>query len=132
MLFPKRVKQFIAGTAGMMFLLCYNAGFAQGCSTSLHAPEKSEMPPCHMVMGDESGAASKSTTPADSGLDSTSRCHDVASFQADHSIPDWSTVFIVAVAETFTTSFSAPPPHQPPSLRVKPPPLRLLHCCLRN
>ena len=132
MLFPKRVKQFIAGTAGMMFLLCYSAGIAQGCSSSLHTPEKSEMPPCHMTMGDESGADSKSTSPSDSGFDSTSRCHDVASFQVDHSIPDWSTVFVVAVAEPFTGPVSEVPAFQPPNLRVKPPPLRLLHCCLRN
>ena len=130
MLFSRRVKKVIAGTAGMMFLLCYNAGFAQACSTSLRAPEKSEMPPCHTMMGDESGAPAKSTAPTDS--DSRSRCHDVVSFQADPSFPDWSAAFVISVAEPFTAVVSEAFPFQPPNLRVKPPPLRILHCCLRN
>ena len=125
MFFSRRVKQVIAGTAGMIFLLCYSAGFVQACSTSLRAPEKSEMPPCPMMMGDESGAPSN-------GTPSISRCHDVASLQLDHPLPDWSPTFVVSVADPFTAPVWEAPPLQPPSLHVKPPPLRILHCCLRN
>ena len=124
MLFSRRVvKQVVAGTAGVMFLLCYSAGFAQGYSPRLHAPEKSEMPPCHLMMGDES-------TPSHTSH-ASSNCHDVASFQANDPAPDLSKVFVVAVVD-IAVPVSEPRPFHPPSLRVKPPPLRLLHCCLRN
>ena len=126
MSFSKRAKQVIAGTVGMMFLLCYSAGVAQGCSIIQSAPKKSETPPCHMMMGDESDAPSKNTT------SSVSSCHDVASLEIDHSTPDWSNIFVVAVVDHYAAPVSEAQPFQPPSLRVKPPPLRLLHCCLRN
>lgn len=123
MRFSRRAKQLIAGTAGLMFLLCYSAGVAQGCSTVQHAPEKSEMPPCHQMMADKPEAPAQVTSP---------KCHDIDACQADPSSPDWNKTFVVAVVDIFTTPDSAVAPFQPPSLRVKPPPLRLLHCCLRN
>jgi hypothetical protein len=130
MLFPRRIKRVIAGAAGLIFFLCYSAGFAKGCASTTGAPEKSEMPPCHQMMGDESTTPSKSTSSP--SRHSLSNCHDVASLEVDHSIPDWSKVFVVAVADNVPTPVSEAPPFQPPSLRVKPPPLRILHCCLRN
>ena len=107
----------------MIFLVCYSAGVAQGCSSVQHAPEKSEMPPCHQMMADKSEVPAQATSP---------KCHDIDTSQADHSILDRDKTFVVAVVDISTTSESAIAPFQPPSLRVKPPPLRLLHCCLRN
>jgi hypothetical protein len=77
------------------------------------------------MMGDETGSPSDSKT-------ASSNCHDVASIQADHSTPDWSKVFVVAVVASFSSPISAAVPLQPPSLHVRPPPLAILYCCLRN
>lgn len=125
MVLSKRLRRVVAGISGVVFLLCHSVGVAHGYSTILRAPEKASMPmpPCHEMTGDESGEPSKSAG---------SSCHDVASFLADQPIPGWSKVYVVAVVDSSSTSLSTVPPYQPPSLRVKPPPLSILHCCLRN
>lgn len=118
-------RRLVAAIAGIVLLLCQSLALAQACSLLPRQPDQSQsQPPCHATgEQDEANTASsqgecKSISPIASGF---------SLFSIDE-LP----AVIVRFASSDFASAPAPLSLEPPLLLVDPPPLRIVHCCLRN
>lgn len=126
---PKALRRYVAGTVAVLFLACQGMTFAYARSL-LGAPQSSTataQESCH-DLGQKSGAndnANKCLTQCQS--QNTSSAQSGVNVLATTDLPAITTSIdrIVAVADSA-------PPAEPPLLRIESPPLRTLHCCLRN
>ena len=122
----RALRRFVASTVAILFLACQGMAVTYASVPAAAQPGTAAAPgPCH-DSGQQSDAAN-GKCPAQCLSQNNSSAQSGVSIFAATDLPaiTVSTDRIVAVAD------SAPPP-EPPLLHVEPPPLRTLHCCLRN
>jgi hypothetical protein len=120
MALSKSLRRFVAGTAAVLFLACQGMAAAAAPSGAAATPT-----PCH----DAGGGADKN---AGGG------CPASCLFQNTSSTPSkivYSTIDLPAIAvvfDHFVPVVNSAPPVVSWLAQIEPPPLRILHCCLRN
>jgi hypothetical protein len=122
-LFSRSTRRFVACVAAMLFLACQSMAGASAPSSP--APLGADaVPPCHAA-GEDAG---------EKAGDSSAQCQ----FQNASSTPStvvYSTIDLPAITVAFDRSAAvvdSAPLDTPRLARIEPPPLRILHCCLRN
>jgi hypothetical protein len=126
--FSKSARRFVAGTAAVFFLACQ--GMAIVYAHSNGAPGSSAgvaQGSCHGTGLDADTNTDSSFYQAPCQFQHTSSSASSANIFAAADLPAITARVdrIVAVADSVLLP-------EPPLLRVKPPPLAILHCCLRN
>ena len=117
-------KRLVAAAAMLAMLLCQSTALAQACSRTAAHPD---------------GAATDHPCPA--GADPAQQSHGTAEAGCQvSSSPTQPANYVYDVTDLPAVRVSAPRADDPapalymdaPLLRTEPPPLRIVHCCLRN
>jgi len=124
----KALRRYLAGTIAVLFLACQ--GMAIVYARSLDAARlgaEAAQESCHDIGRQSDSNTQKNTCQANCDSQLTSSTPSGASVHAAADLPAITTRTdrIIAVADSA-------PSAEPPLLRVESPPLRTLHCCLRN
>ena len=120
MALSKSLRRFVAGTAAALFLACQGMAAAVAPSGAAATPT-----PCHDAGGD-------------TGKNAGDGCPASCQFQNASSTPSkvvYATIdlpAIVAAFDRFVPVVNSAPPVVSWLAQIEPPPLRILHCCLRN
>jgi hypothetical protein len=120
MTLSKSLRRFVAGTAAVLFLACQGMAAADAPSGAAATTT-----PCHDAGGD---------TDKNAGGGCPASCQ----FQNTSSAPSkvvYSTIDRPAITvsfDDFAAAVNSAPPVAPRLARIEAPPLRVLHCCLRN
>lgn len=124
MISPVIGKRLVAAAAMLAMLLCQSAALAQACSrTAAHPDGAATEPPCHAA----ADTAQQSREAAEAGCLVSS-----PSTQPAHSLPDVTDLPAVRVSARLVDDPAPARDADAPLLRTEPPPLRIVHCCLRN
>ena len=126
MFLSRSLRRIVAGTAAVLFLACQGMAVARASSLSLPQPG--------------AGAAQESCHDAgkEAGKNAEGTCQTQCQFQNTSSTPSafvYSTTDLPAITVVFDRSVAvvnSAPPVASRLARIEPPPLRILHCCLRN
>lgn len=120
------LRRFVACTTAALFLGCQGMAIAGvQAPAPVQAGTEAPMAPCHDA-GGETGKKAGNDCPA------------ACQFQNTSSTPSklvYSTIDLPAVVvafDRFVPVTDSTPPIVPWLARIEPPPLRILHCCLRN
>lgn len=124
MLTPALRKRITILTAAVALLVCQSAAFAQWCVAPPGASGSvAAQLPCHAA-GTESDPAGDGTPAA---------CAEaLLAEQAGFLVYDLADLPAMIVAAPDPENIHLRPAPEPPLLRTEPPPLRIVHCCLRN
>ena len=126
MVLSKSLRSFVACTAAVLFLACQGMAVASAPSSAFaQSGADAAQGPCHDVGGD-------------AGKNAGDGCPAQCQYQNASSTPSkivYSTIDLPAIVVTFDR-FAAVVNSAPPVVswlaRIEPPPLTILHCCLRN
>jgi hypothetical protein len=124
MISPVLGKRLVAAVAMLAMLLCQSAALAQACSGTAAPPDgAAKEQPCHAG----SDPAQQPGEAAEAGCLISSPSAQTATFFYD--VTDLPAIRVSArlVDAPAQALFAAAP-----LLRTEPPPLRIVHCCLRN
>jgi len=126
MFLTKSLRRFVAYTAAVLFLGCQGMAVASAPSPALaQSGADAAHGPCHDVGGE-------------AGKNAGDGCPAQCQFQNASSTPSkvvYSTIDLPAIAvdfDRYVAVVNSAPPVASRLARIEPPPLRILHCCLRN
>jgi hypothetical protein len=117
-------KRLVAAIVGVFLLLCQSIALVQACSLGAQPDKGQIQQPCHSA-----GEQQDTNTVTGQGP-----CETVSPAASGFSLfgIDELPVIILKVADSDSTTIAASLSLDPPLLRATPPPLRIVHCCLRN
>jgi len=117
-------KRLVAAIAGLFFLLCQGLALAQACSLSATQSESQNQQPCHSA-----GEPQDSNTASGQG-----QCETTSPIASGFSFfgIDELLALTVRLPDSHLAAAPEPSSFESPLLRIEPPPLRIVHCCLRN
>jgi len=126
MVLSKSLRRFVACTAAVLFLACQGMAVASAPSPAFaQSGADAAQGPCHGVGGE-------------AGKNAGDGCPAQCQFQNASSTPSkvvYSTIDLPAIVvafDRFVAVVNSAPPVVSWLTRIEPPPLTILHCCLRN
>lgn len=128
MTLSKAARRTIAGLTAVVLLLCQSIALAHACAASTAQPAAvAAHPPCHDAgENDAQGPAGNAHSP---------QCLSQAT-SSSPALPDVPLIAglpaLVMRASALQIAETRLPVSEPPPQRGEPPPLSILHCCLRN
>ena len=127
MTLSKTVRRVVVVITALLTLLCQSSALAHTCAGIAAEPAAAvALPPCHDSANDTQG-------PAHDAHPSQCLSQATLSSPALPDIPPLAGLPALVIRDAFLkVEESALPVSEPPPLRGKPPPLAILHCCLRN
>jgi hypothetical protein len=117
-------KRLVAAIAGLLLLLCQSVALAQACSLLGVQSDQSQSRPCHST-GEQQDANTSS---------GEKHCESISPVASGFSLfgIDQLPAIVVKFAGGDLAAAPISSPLEPPLLRIEAPPLRIVHCCLRN
>ena len=115
-------KRLVAAIAGVFLLLCQSIALAQACSLAVPSDKGQIQQPCHSA--DEQQDTNTVT--------GQGPCETVSPVAAGFTLFGIDELPVIFSAVSDFTTIPASVSLEPPLLQAASPPLRIVHCCLRN
>ena len=128
MTLSKAARRIVAGITAVVVLLCQSTALAQACAGSSAQPAAAmAQPPCHDEGGNDARGPAHDAHPSQCLSQATSSSPALPDIPLLAGLPA-----LVMISTALRIGETGLPVSEPPPLRGEPPPLTILHCCLRN
>lgn len=117
-------RRLVANFAAVLLLACQSAALAHACCVPHLQPAATEQAPCHDAAQDAAGAGGETVE---------GRCQKASASPSGLTILAADQLPAITLHHDRVAAVAAPAVRAgTPLLRVEPPPIAILHCCLRN